>query len=275
MRALCALTLAVVSSVTACGGGRDNDNAANADTSTAVTSPVVTSAGGPAASAAAPNDTAPADSPRSDAARASDADGAQDGAQDGARILARTAAKYNTVNSMRADFTMRVENPLLRTSATTRGRIYQKRPDKIALRFTDPAGDLIVGDGRYFWVYTPGSMSKDQVLRSEAAPGSNAVDLQAQFVGDPVKRFNYTMQGTEKVGSHTTDVLRLVPKQAAQYTSLKVWIDRDDALIRKFDITESSGVVRHLELNNLQVNVAIDPSVFRYSPPAGVRIVGQ
>jgi chaperone LolA len=176
---------------------------------------------------------------------------------------------------MRADFTMRVENPLLRSSATSHGRIYQKRPDKIALRFTDPAGDLIVGDGKYFWVYTPSSMSKDQVLRTEAAPGSNAVDLQAQFVGDPQKRFAYTMQGTEKVGARTTDVMRLVPRGPAQYTSLKVWIDRDDSLVRKFEITESSGVIRHLELNNLQVNGAIDPSVFRYSPPAGVRIVGQ
>lgn len=203
------------------------------------------------------------------------ANASADGA-DGARILKRTASTYGAVRSMRADFTMHVENPLFKTSANSSGRLYQKKPDRIALRFTQPAGDMIVGDGTYFWVYTPSSMSKDQVLRTPAAAaGSNVVDLQAQFVGDPVKRFTYTIAGAETVNGRMTDVLTLVPRDAAQYRSLKVWIDRKDALVRKFTIEEQSGVRRTIQLNGLQINPAIDASIFRFTPPAGVHVVGQ
>jgi chaperone LolA len=193
---------------------------------------------------------------------------------DGAKILTRTAAKYKNISTMRADFTMRVENTLLRSSATTRGRLYSKRPDRIALRFTEPKGDVILSDGTYFWVYTPSSMP-NQVIRTDAAAGANAVDLQAQFVGDPVKRFHYTMSGAETVDGHVADIIDLVPTGAAPYQSMRVWIDRDDSLVRRFDVVETSGVKRHLDLVNLSVNAAIDPSVFRFSVPAGVRVVGQ
>jgi hypothetical protein len=40
--------------------------------------------------------------------------------------------------------------------------------DRIAVRFTDPAGDRIVADGRSLWIYLP-STAPDQVIRDKAA----------------------------------------------------------------------------------------------------------
>ncbi|MEO5510317.1 MAG: outer membrane lipoprotein carrier protein LolA [Longimicrobiales bacterium] len=194
---------------------------------------------------------------------------------EGARILKRTAATYANVRTMTADFTMVTENPLLRTKTPGRGKMYQHRPDRFALRFSEPANELLLSDGEFFWVYLPGTY-KDQVFKSSAnAAGSSGVDLQAQFVGDPVERFRYTMQGQGTIAGSAVDVLLLVPRARAEYKSLKVWIDRKDALIRRFEIVEPSGVIRHIDLSGLRTNVTIPASMFRFAVPAGVRVVEQ
>jgi outer membrane lipoprotein carrier protein len=175
---------------------------------------------------------------------------------------------------MRAGFMMAVENPLLRTTTNSRGILYQKSPDRIKLEFTDPEGDLIVGDGTHFWVYYP-SVDANQVIRAPAAQAgaSGSVDLRAQFVGDPVTRFEFTLNGSESVEGRPASVLTLVPKQDMGYRQLKVWIDREDGLARKFDIVEHSGLTRHIQLSSLEINPALGDAEFRFTPPPGARII--
>jgi outer membrane lipoprotein carrier protein len=198
---------------------------------------------------------------------------ARQSADDGAAILMRASAAYENVRSLQADFVMNFENPLLRQRITSRGTIYQRQPDRIALRFTEPDGDMIVGDGQYFWVYYP-SNNPQQVMRSSAAAaGETGVNLQAQFVGNPVARFNHTLEGAEDVGGRSARVLMLVPRQRAEYRSLRVWIDDRDSLARRFEITEHNGSVRRFDLQNLRVNPTIPDAVFRFSPPAGTNVV--
>jgi outer membrane lipoprotein carrier protein len=205
--------------------------------------------------------------------------GAEGGAQpahpsaDGAAILRRASAAYENVRSLQADFVMNFENPLLRQRLTSRGTLYQRQPDRIALRFSDPAGDLILGDGQYFYMYQP-SNNPDQYFRQPAAAaGETGVNLQAQFVGNPVERFNFTLEGTESVGGRGAHVLNLVPRQRADYRSLKVWIDDRDSLVRRFELTEHNGSIRRFDLQNMQVNPTIPDAVFRFTPPPGARAV--
>lgn len=195
-------------------------------------------------------------------------------AQDeGARILREASAAYEQVRSLQADFTMRHENPILRRTTTSRGTLYQRQPDRILLRFSDPAGDVIVGDGTYFWVYYP-SIDTEQVMRAPASQaGTGGVDLQAQFVGDPVERFRYTLEGQESVAGRPADVLVLTPKSEVGYAQLKVWIDRDDSLVRRFEIVEHNGATRRFDLADLQINPTLEDDLFRFTPPAGARVV--
>ena len=190
-------------------------------------------------------------------------------------ILARAARAYANVRTMRADFEQTTENPVLRRSTTSRGTVFQARPDRFAMRFSQPEGDRIVADGEYIWVYYP-SVDAEQVIRMRARQGgAGAVDLQAQFVGDPTERFNAVHHGTESVGGRPADVLTLTPRDATNYRSLKVWVDRDDALVRRFEITEHNGVVRRFLLRNLTPGADIDASVFRFTPPEGAHIVAR
>jgi outer membrane lipoprotein carrier protein len=188
-------------------------------------------------------------------------------------ILKRAATAYANVNSLKADFVNQRDNPLLGSKSTYRGTLYQKRPDRFLMKFSDPAGDVIVSDGRYFWLYYP-SADRRQVLRAPAQTGAaGGVDLQAQFLGDPLTRFTHTYHGTETIGGRRTHVLTLVPRRNMGYRSLKVWIDDRDALVRKFILTENNGLVQEFTLSGLVVNPALSNDLFTFTPPADARVI--
>jgi outer membrane lipoprotein carrier protein len=190
----------------------------------------------------------------------------------GADALRRASAAYEGLRSLRADFVMEQHNPLLRSATTSRGTIFQRNPDRILLRFSDPAGDVIVGDGTHFWVYYP-SVDAGQVLRAPAASAGGGVDLRAQFVGDPFERFDYTVEGRERVDDRPALAIALTPRYDMGYRTLRVWIDDADGFARRFQITEHNGVTRTFHLSRLERNPVLDDELFRFTPPPGARIV--
>ncbi|HUF13152.1 MAG TPA: outer membrane lipoprotein chaperone LolA [Longimicrobiales bacterium] len=244
--------------------------------------PGVTPEAGPgAAPGGATNPTAPPPSSARDGSGPPGGDDLGSGRDVGAAvtpadaILARAADAYADVRTLRADFEQTTENPVLRRTTTSRGTIFQARPDRFLMRFSQPAGDRIVSDGTYIWVYYP-SVDERQVIRMRAgAGGAGAVDLQAQFLGDPTRRFDATLLGEASVGGRPADVLVLTPREPGNFRSLKVWVDRRDHLVRRFEITEHNGVIRRFLLRNLTPGADVADSLFRFTPPEGAHVVAR
>ncbi|MGK7310769.1 MAG: LolA family protein [Candidatus Longimicrobiales bacterium M2_2A_002] len=191
-------------------------------------------------------------------------------AQDPEAILHATSRAYEAMRSVRADFEQTLRNTLLGRTTTSSGTLYQREPDRFLMDFSDPEGDVIVSDGRYYWMYYP-SVDEKQVLRTPRR--GQGLDLQAEFIGDPVERFDYTYHGTEDVRGRTAHVMTLDPKQAAGYRRMKVWIDATDHLVRRFEITEENGNVRQIELLDITVNPTLPDSLFEFTPPEGAMVV--
>jgi outer membrane lipoprotein carrier protein len=191
-----------------------------------------------------------------------------------ALVLRRAAEVYSGARSLQADFSQRSMNPILRTTVASQGTLYQRRPDRFLMRFSDPAGDLIVSDGTHFWVYYP-SVDRKQVMRMPARMGAGGVDLQAQFVGDPLERFTVASEGREEVAGRNTHVLLLTPRQPLGYRALKIWVDAEDHLVRRFEVTEESGIVRHFELSNVRLNLNLSDDLFRFTPPEGTHVIDR
>jgi outer membrane lipoprotein-sorting protein len=70
-------------------------------------------------------------------------------------------------------------------------------------------------------------------------------------------------------------VMTLVPRQQAEFKRLRVWIDAQDRLVRRFEVTELNDVVRRMELENLELNPTIAAETFRFTPPAGARVIDR
>jgi outer membrane lipoprotein carrier protein len=190
------------------------------------------------------------------------------------QILERVERTYAGVKSMQADFVQDLRVPLLGTSQRSSGKIYQRRPDRFLMKFSDPAGDVIVADGRSFWMYYPSSDPK-QVMKTSIAQGTQQVDLHQQFLSDPTSRYNGTLDGMETVDGHRTHVLTLVPKQQSPVRKLRIWVDAADYSVRRFEMTEENESVRRIELRNLKRNVQLPDGLFAFSPPRGAQIFEQ
>ena len=88
---------------------------------------------------------------------------------------------------------------------------------------------------------------------------------------------NVTDLGREKVNGRTARVLSLVPRAGveAAFTKAVVWVDSADALIRQFELTEPSEIVRRVTINKLTLNPSIPASTFRFTPPSGTKVIDQ
>jgi outer membrane lipoprotein carrier protein len=193
-------------------------------------------------------------------------------------ILDRASATYQTITSLSAEFTQIITNPMIGAPDTTHGRLYQLRPSRFAMRFTAPKGDRIVADGRFLWLYTP-STTPGQVIRSRIPEyGSTGPNLIGQFVEKPRERYTaqYVRADSRPDAGGPADVIRLVPKGHDQpYSEAVIWVGREDGLVRRVDIAESSGQQRTVILRNIRVNAGVPGRELSFSPPAGVRVVDQ
>lgn len=189
-------------------------------------------------------------------------------------VLDQAIAAFQDVATLRADFTQTVRDELIGTNATSRGEFLQQRPNRFAMRWRRPAGDVILSDGQYLWVYLPSS-APNQVVKSaiDGRPGQTP-DVVAEFLDRPRDRFTITWERADDVGGRPADVLSFTPKRSGgAYRRVLLWIDRRDHLPHRVEITEASGAIRRITFERLRVNPSLPASAFTFRPPAGARIV--
>ena len=194
--------------------------------------------------------------------------------EDAAAILRRAEVAYDALRSLEADFTQDLSVPLLGSSQRSRGKLYIRRPDRFLMRFTDPSGDVVVADGRYLWLYYPSSDPK-QVIRTSVGAGGQQIDFQKEFLSDPLARFNAVLNGVESAAGRPAHLLTLTPRAASPYRQVRIWVDRQDALVRRFEITEANESVRRIELGALRANPTLGDQIFSFTPPAGTQVFTQ
>ena len=196
-------------------------------------------------------------------------------AQTADAVIDRAVTAYKSIRTMRGSFEQTLRNPLTNSVMTARGDFQQQLPDRIAVTFSDPKGDRIVVNGTTAWLYLP-STNPGQAYKVPAAAGGGSLNLTEQFLKAPAARFTMTSAGAATIGDRATQAVTLVPKtRIAEFTQATVWIEDATGLIRQFEITEPSGLVRRIRLIDAKVNAAVDPKAFTFTPPKGVQVVDQ
>ncbi len=196
--------------------------------------------------------------------------------QDPWPALDHASQTYQTIHTLSAQFVQIIENPMIGAPDTTRGKLYQMRPSRFAMRFTKPKGDRIVADGRYLWLYTP-STAPGQVIRSRIPEvGTTGPNLIGQFVERPRERYRVRYVRADSLPDGMADAVALVPTEAGQpYTEAVLWVGRNDGLVRRLEISEAAGQHRTVILTHPKVNGGAPGREFTFAPPAGVRVVDQ
>jgi outer membrane lipoprotein carrier protein len=172
---------------------------------------------------------------------------------------------------MEADFVQNVFVPLTERTYNSRGKMYHRAPDRFLMRFSDPAGDVIVADGRHVWMYYPSTDAR-QVTRFPLSAEGQQADLYREFLSNATERYVATRTGAETVGGRATQGLSLIPRGSSPYRSVRLWVDDGDSLVRRFEITEENGTVRKIEMSGLRSNVTLADALFQFTPPPGVQV---
>lgn len=189
--------------------------------------------------------------------------------------LEKAVETYASMKSVRASFEQTIENPMTGSKAVARGEIQQRKPNQLSVRFTDPAGDRIVVDGKSVWVYLP-STSPGQVIKQSVNAGSAAMlDPASELLRSPRTRYTITDAGTARLGDRATRVLTLVPKTEMGFAKATIWIDPADGTLRQFEVVDANGLSRRVRLTNIRMNAATEASAFVFTPPAGVKVFEQ
>ncbi|HUF27787.1 MAG TPA: outer membrane lipoprotein chaperone LolA [Gemmatimonadaceae bacterium] len=198
------------------------------------------------------------------------------GAQDAAQVAVdRAVAAYEGMKTLRATFEQTLTNPLTGSTMHASGEFQRQQPNLISVRFTDPAGDLIVVDGSAIWMYLPSTNPGQAFKMPMDAAGAMAFDP-AQLMRDPGTRFEITDGGSATIGSRSVRVVKLAPGSRTEpFTSATLWIDDADGLIRQFEVVEQTGITRRIRMLTIQPNAVVQRASFSFTPPRGVQVVDQ
>jgi outer membrane lipoprotein carrier protein len=197
-------------------------------------------------------------------------------AQDAQSIVGRSSRVYRSLASLTADFVQVIDNPMI-DSAESRGTLVQAGASKLSMRFSDPPNEAVVIDGEHVWVYTPSTVP-DQVLRLSVPSGGPVYgyNLLAWFLDRPAERYTARYLRQDNIGTRAMDVVELVPAVPdLPFERAVLWLDREDALPRRLEITEKSGALRTLSLSRLRLNRKVPDETFKFEVPPGVRVVDQ
>jgi outer membrane lipoprotein carrier protein len=198
------------------------------------------------------------------------------GRESAAATIDRASRAFKSARTVRATFEQTLNNPTTGTTATSTGELVLAQPNKMSVRFAQPAGDRVVSDGRTLWVYLP-SAAPGQVIKVPArAKGVAGVDLVGELLDDPRARYDVSDAGAQSIGGRATRAVRLVPKSdGAQVQRATVWVDDRNAAVRQVQLTDANGLVRTLRMTSWTPNARVPASTFAFEVPAGVRVVDQ
>ena len=201
-------------------------------------------------------------------------------AQDPEAMLEKASAAHGALKSLKVSFEQQLQNPLTGSMVSARGEMMQKGPKLLAIRFSQPKGDMIIADGQNVWIYLPSS-TPGQVFRLPTGSQPNAlagsVDVLGQFFNKPREHYEVKDAGTAPIDGRDARALILVPRkgQDAAFARAVVWVDPKSGYVRQFETTDASGLVRTVKVTRFGANAKVNDTEFRFIVPPGVRVVEQ
>jgi outer membrane lipoprotein carrier protein len=185
-----------------------------------------------------------------------------------AGVLKRLQERYDSTKTLRADFRQRVESPTLAEPLESRGRVAFEKPNRMRWDYEPPDKQTIIGDGETLWIYQP---DQQQVIKAPLAQAFEATTPITFLAG--LGRVDRDFDATLEREEASRWILKLVPKKDAGIGDLRLTVRKADASVEEARITDPLGTTTRITFSAEKRNVAIEPSVFRFTPPVGVDVV--
>lgn len=195
------------------------------------------------------------------------------------RVREEVDKTYENMQSMVANFTIQTNEGNRGRSMS--GRVYFKKPDLVRYEFSNPAGNLIVSDGRIMWYY----------IRRLNVVGRQELDLDRRnasgnpvFSDDPVAgirrlfvkyHFHFdTPEQPREIGGERFFVFDMEQREKiGGYEKIKLYIDADTYIVKKAEASDGYGKSTTISFSNVQLDGNLEGRLFQYQPDDRTRVV--
>lgn len=184
--------------------------------------------------------------------------------------LDRLRAFLEGTKTLRADFSQTVIPRNGRKPQFSSGTMAVGRPHKFRWQIEKPYPQLIVGDGERVWLYDPELRQVTVKKQGTALSGSPAALLAGEGLAALEKHFSLRDLG-DKEG---LEWLEATPKSAdTGFERVRLGFAGNE--LRSMELVDSFGQSTSLLFSRFERNPALAATVFRFTPPAGVDVLGD
>ena len=149
--------------------------------------------------------------------------------------------------------------PFVDDEMVSEGNFYYKKPDQMAMVFTDPEGDMMLVDGNKFVLVSAGSRREVSAASSPKMQGMKLV-LSSCMEG------NVQKMGAKKITCEETSTLYIVKAELSGenlFEKVEVGYDKKDFSLSFLKTIESDGSYTQYDLSKKAFNKTIDETVFK------------
>ena len=188
-------------------------------------------------------------------------------------VVEHVQRRYDAAKDFRARFNQTLTNAAFGRKTSSAGEVLLKKPGRMRWNYTQPEPKMYLADGNTLWLFEPeDKQAFRQDLRSSQLPAALAFlagqgKLTAEFdiaPADPKSPY----------GTPRDYVLSLSPKTPqAQVKTILFVVDPKTFDVRESVITDQQGNINDLLFSDIKTNSGIADATFKWSPPAGVRLI--
>ncbi len=179
---------------------------------------------------------------------------------------------FESTKTMRADFAQIVVAKNGKKPQQSTGVMMFSRPGKFRWQIEKPYSQLLVGDGEKVWIYDP-DLRQVTVRKVDAALGSTpAALLVGEGAGKSTLEKNFTLRDAgEREG---LDWIEAIPKTPdSGFEKLQLGFSGND--LKAMELFDNFGQTTSLLFLHIERNPPIAATFFRFTPPAGVDVIGE
>jgi len=186
--------------------------------------------------------------------------------------VAAVQHRYESIRDLRARFVQTTRPASVGDRAaektTSRGSVVVAKPSRMRWSYESPEPSLVVSDGKTLWIYDP-AFAEAQRMPADGAFFSGAA---LQFLlgrGDMEREFTIRLVSCEDKAVE----LELTPREPTSYEKLFLVANPGTGDVFRTRIDDLLGNSTVVEFSDLQVNLDPPADLFRFEPPANVRII--
>ena len=173
-----------------------------------------------------------------------------------------------STKTLKAEFAQTVIAKNGRKPQQSSGQVAISRPGKLRWDIQKPYPQLVVGDGEKIWIYDP-ELKQVTVRKAGQAIGGSPAALLAGN-NELEKNFNLSEAG-ESEGFNWVEAIAKADDSG--FEKIRLGLVGSD--LRAMELYDNFGQTTLIRFSRLERNTTLPAATFKFTPPAGVDVVGE